>query len=323
MSVRRRAQGATDTFTLLKANAWIVALLAALVCVVLLVVVDGWAGTSKAVATNVLGALLSVALVSLVADVYFKTRFAQGFAELVELRDDTRRAGLQRIELGGLADWSWVLEDAKRVSLIIVDLQPWASANWRHLEGLAARRAVEIGISFAAPNSAACVELEGRLGRSLAATTREGETFLHTQWLDRQKHGALDPKAKIGTFELLHAPAYSAAVVERVDGHRRALVELAGSATMPLGSDSLLLAFDDATASSKHAVAGWLIKQATSLEQEDRRTWAGQGEAEIPDAPVGSTGTSGPEATPAGPATATNDASPVEATDSDGDKHHA
>jgi hypothetical protein len=321
MSHRRRVQRAHDTFTLLKANAGIVALLAALTCVVLIAVVDGWQGPPKAVVTNVLGALLSVALVSLVADVYFKTRFAQGFAELVELRDDTRRTGLQRIELRGQADWGWVLEDAKKISVILVDVQSWASSNWRYLQGQAESRAVAIGISFAAPDSPACAELEGRLGRSITATTKDGEAFLRSRWLERQKNGSLDPKATMGTFQLPHAPAYTAALVERVDGHRRGLIELAGSASMPLGTDSVLLTFDDSMASSGQAIAGWLLEQTSNIEQEESRTWAGQGKAELADAAGGAIRAPEPSSTDGDNAARANESPPRQ--DAGGGEHDA
>jgi hypothetical protein len=287
MSRGRRIQTAKDSFALLKANAWIAALLVAIASVVSIFIVESnWTDPAKSIANNVLAAVLSVALVSLIADVYFKTRFAQGFAELVGLRDDVWGAGLQRLELRGRADWVWVLQDARRISLVLVDPQPWASENWRYLQGQAELRQVEIGIGFVAPGSSACGELEGRLGRAMAATIAEGEEFLRGRWLDRQQSGYLHPKSRIGTFELPYAPAYSAAVVHRVDGHRRAVVELGGSSSTPLGTDMVLLVMDDSMARPDQDLVVWLETQVIELLREDRRTWASGGRAELQDPAV-------------------------------------
>ena len=112
----------------------------------------------RAVITAMASSFLAVALVGVISDTYLKSSAARYMSNLVRLRDDLRDAGVVALGVNQQLNWQWTIEDARTISILVVDPFPWMTSNWQLVQAEASHRTVDIRVFFARPGTQACQE---------------------------------------------------------------------------------------------------------------------------------------------------------------------
>jgi hypothetical protein len=269
---------ARDLLRVARAHTWAVAAVGGILSAVGIVISEVAFPTSpfRPAVTSLLSATLSAALVSLVADVLLRERFAAAFTALVGLRDEVRTSGLSSIRMAVDVDWNWVLADADAVDALLIDPYPWLASRWGAIAHLARSRVLQLQIHFVRPQSGALSELEYRLGRSLESSCADAERLLKKEWSELQAAGQMDRRSQVGLFGLAHAPAYDLVVARRNNRWTRAGVIIGPSSAALETAAPLAMSFEFGHGIGSD-MADWLARQIDSVSQESTRIWAADG----------------------------------------------
>jgi hypothetical protein len=190
---------------------------------------------------NVLSVVLSIALISLVYEVFLRRRYAEDLLRFLNLKGSTVASGLQAIDRDVGFDWAGFLHGATDVKIVVRD--PNRVSNvWPLL--LQEQKTNAVSVTFALPDPDGSQDFLGGAGRAvgltaddLAAQSRLWSRMIEEQWTHLEAE--LKPGASI---RILHYSTHATYDVYAADG--KLAVILGPAFTHTLADSGVVLYFD-------------------------------------------------------------------------------
>jgi hypothetical protein len=129
--------------------------------------------------TNFASVFLSIGAVTLVYDLFLKSRFAADLLDLVQLRQALVDAGLEEVTPETSLHWNDLLEGTSRFQFLLLDPSAWIERDWNIVLAEGRKREIRVNLYLPDPQSPVFDHLAGYLGPGqirVSVDRREGSS---------------------------------------------------------------------------------------------------------------------------------------------------
>ena len=121
------------------------------------------------------------------------------------------------------------------------------------------------------------------MGRDMTTTIGDAIRHAANEWqLARDEH-RLNPKAKIGFYQLPSATGFTIVLVDRIDGARRVAIQLGGATSPVYHVEPLSMTAEAGNLGNGSRLMDWIKAQFSPIALEKHRFWGGEGEPQLTD----------------------------------------